>query len=51
MSFLAWLVFMGLVCIIPILECVQGLSKFVQTWDAFICDFVIVVKSCQGDLY
>lgn len=29
-------VFLGHVYIIPILECVQGFSKFVQTWDVFI---------------
>jgi hypothetical protein len=44
-------VFLGLACIILMLECIQGLFKFAQTQDAFICDFVAIVKSCQGDLY
>jgi hypothetical protein len=44
-------VFLGLVCIILMLECIQGLFKFVQNQDAFICDFVVIIKSCQGDLY
>jgi hypothetical protein len=38
-------VFLGLVCIIPMLECVQNIFKFVQTWDVFICDFVATIKS------
>jgi hypothetical protein len=44
-------VFIGLICIIPMLECVQNLSKFAQTCDVFICDFVDVLKNCVGDLY
>jgi hypothetical protein len=44
-------VFKGLTYIIPMLECVQNLSKFVQTHDVFICDFVVVLKSYVGDLY
>ncbi len=43
-------VFLGLTCIIPMLECVQNLSKFVQTCDAFIYNFV-VLRNCVGDLY
>jgi hypothetical protein len=43
-------VFLGLACIIPMLECIRGFFKFVQTQDVFICDFVAIVKSCQGDL-
>jgi hypothetical protein len=44
-------VFIGLTCIIPMFECVQSLSKFAQTCDAFICDFVAILKSCVEDLY
>ncbi len=43
-------VFLGLTCIIPMLECVQSLSKFAQTHDAFICDFVVVLKNCVGEI-
>ncbi len=27
------------------------MSKFVQACDVFICDFVDVVKACEGDIY
>ncbi len=43
--------FLGLTCIIPMLEFVQGLSKFAQNRDIFICDFVVVVKECEAQLY
>jgi hypothetical protein len=43
--------FMDLSCIIPLLKCMQSLSKFVQARDAFICDFVYAFKACEGDLY
>jgi hypothetical protein len=43
--------FLGLTCIISMLECVQNLSKFAQTRDVFIYDFVVVLKSCVGNLY
>jgi hypothetical protein len=44
-------VFLGLSYIIPMLEIVQGLSKFVQNWNIFICVFVDVVKECKGKFY
>jgi hypothetical protein len=37
-------VFSGLTYIIPMPELVQGLSKFAQNLDIFICDFVAIVK-------
>jgi hypothetical protein len=37
-------VVMGLTCIMPLLELVHALIKFVQDHDTFVCDFVIVVK-------
>jgi hypothetical protein len=30
---------------------VQGLSKFAQNWDIFICNFVVIVKECEAQLY
>jgi hypothetical protein len=42
---------MGLSYIIPLFKCMQYLSKFVQAHNVFICDFVDVVKACEGDLY
>jgi hypothetical protein len=44
-------VFLGLTCIIPMLELVYGLSKFVQNWDIFICDYVVGAKECEVQLY
>jgi hypothetical protein len=44
-------VFLGLTYIIPMLEIVDGLSKIIQSWDIFICDFVATMKECGGKLY
>ncbi len=44
-------VFLGCTCIIPMLECVQSPSKFIETHDAFSCDFIVVVKSCERGFY
>jgi sulfur relay (sulfurtransferase) DsrF/TusC family protein len=44
-------VFLGLTCIIPMLELVLGLSKFAQNQDIFICDFVVTIKKCKVQLY
>ncbi len=41
----------GLPCIFPMLEYVNGLMKFVQSRDVFMCDYITIVKHCQGDLY
>ncbi len=43
--------FLGLICILPLLECMQYLSKFVQARDVFICDFIDVINTCEGYLY
>jgi hypothetical protein len=43
--------FIGLICILPLLECMQFLSKFAQAQDVFICDFIDTVKACEWDLY
>jgi hypothetical protein len=32
-------------------KCVQGLFNFAETQDAFICNFVVTTKSCEGDFY
>jgi acetyl/propionyl-CoA carboxylase alpha subunit len=42
---------LGLPCILPMLESMNGLMKFVQGKDIFVCDYIIAVKICQGDLY
>jgi hypothetical protein len=36
---------------IPLLECLPFLSKFNQAQDVFICDFVDLIKACEGDIY
>jgi hypothetical protein len=42
---------MGLTCVLPMLEEVQNLNKLAQNIDCFICDFVVVMKLIQVDLY
>jgi hypothetical protein len=37
--------FLGFIYILPLLEWVQSLSKFAQTQDVFICDFIDIVKA------
>ncbi len=44
-------IFLGLTCIIPMLELVQGLSKFAHNWDIFMCNFVTIVKEYEVQLY
>ncbi len=43
--------FLGLTCIIPMLEFVQGLSKFAQNQNIFICNFFVVIKECEVQPY
>jgi hypothetical protein len=42
---------LGLTCLLPMLEVVQGLNKYAQNKKTFICDFVDNVKLCQVDLH
>jgi hypothetical protein len=42
---------LGLTCVFPLLELLQGLSTFEQWCDIFICDFVFVFKLREIDLY
>jgi hypothetical protein len=42
---------MGLTSMLPKLEVVQNLSKPTQNIICFNCDFLVVVKLIQGDLY
>jgi hypothetical protein len=44
-------VLLGLACILPLLEFVHSLIKFAQTRDVYMCDVVVVIKVCQGDIY
>ena len=42
---------LGLPCIMPLLDSVNSLMKFVQSDDTFVSDYVAAVKICQGELY
>jgi len=42
---------LGLICILPLLECMQFVSKFIQARNVFICDFIDIIKACERDLY
>ncbi len=44
-------VVMGFICILPMLEVVHELIKFVQSCNAFVCDFVGDVKMGYASLY
>ncbi len=44
-------VFFDLTYTIFMLDCAQGLSKFTQTHETFIYDFVAIMKTYQGELY
>jgi hypothetical protein len=41
---------LSLVCVLPLLKLVQGLSKFTQGRLTFICDFVVAFKLCETNL-
>ncbi len=41
---------LGLFCLLPLLEVVNALIKYVQGRDVFICDFVATIKICQTNL-
>jgi len=41
----------GLPCILPMLEVVHTLIKYVQRQDVFICKFLDIVKSTRVELY
>jgi hypothetical protein len=41
----------GLPCVLSMLEFVHGLMKFVQAKDVFMCDYILIIKIYQFDLY
>jgi len=41
----------SLSCLLPMLETIYALIKFVQKKDDFVCDDVVAIKICQGQLY
>jgi hypothetical protein len=42
---------LGLACILTYLETMQGLSKFAQGRDTFICDFIFTLKFAKANLF
>jgi len=38
---------MGLTCVLPMLEAMQGLNKCAQNKDMFICDFVSTMNTIR----
>jgi hypothetical protein len=42
---------LGMTCLLPLLECINSLVKFVQSQNVFICDFVGALTTCQAQLY
>jgi len=44
-------IILGLPCILPMLELVNVLMKFVEAMDVFVCDYIATIKICQTDMY
>jgi hypothetical protein len=42
---------LGLNAIMPLFEVVHSLIKFTQLCDMFVCDFIVVVKICERNVY
>jgi hypothetical protein len=42
---------LGLPYVLPMLESVSALMKFVQTRDVFVCDYIATIKIYQANLY
>ncbi len=42
---------LSLLCILPMLESMNGLMKFMHIKDVFLCDYIVIIKICQGDMY
>ncbi len=42
---------LGLPCVLPMLEYVNALMKFVQTKDVFVCDYTTTIKIYRTNLY
>jgi hypothetical protein len=44
-------VLLGLAYILPLLEFVHAFIKSAQMKDVYVCDLVVAIKVCQGDIY
>jgi hypothetical protein len=43
--------FVGLTCLLPLLEIAHTFIKFSQQKNVFACDYVAAIKVCQGQFY
>ncbi len=41
---------LGLLCVLPMLEFVNALMKFIEGKDVFVCDYIAIVKICHTNL-
>jgi hypothetical protein len=41
---------LGLPCVLPMLEFVNALMKFMEGQDVFVCDYIAIVKICHTNL-
>ena len=42
---------LGMLAMLPLLEAIDALVCFSQARNAFICDFIVVLKQCRGQLF
>jgi hypothetical protein len=42
---------LGLNAVTSMLKAVHSLIKFAQLKDIYVCDFIVLVKICEGDVY
>ncbi len=43
--------FLGLSCVLPLLDCMQAYSKFIHFLELFIFVFIDAIKACERNLY
>jgi hypothetical protein len=42
---------LGMTCLLPLMEAINTLIQFAQKRDVFICDVVVALHHCQGQIY
>jgi hypothetical protein len=42
---------LGLICVLPMMEAMQNLSKMAQGKDTFVCDLMSSIILCTNELY
>ncbi len=43
-------IMLGLSCLLPFLRSIHSLMKFAQKCNVFVCDYLVAMKVCQGEL-